>query len=324
MKISIALATYNGQKYIQEQLDSFISQTRLPDELVVCDDGSTDETIEILERFKKIAPFTVRIYSNKINLGYERNFEKVMGLCEGEIIFLSDQDDLWFPDKISTVEEVFASQKNVLVVINDLDITDGDLKPTGHTVIGQLRTSGILGAGNKGFIIGCGSAFKSSLRSLILPIPALKFGHDRWIHGVAHSIGSRYVLQQSLQLHRRHGGNTTTWIFDRVKRPTWQDMVQPTVGVDMRPIYANQRAVLETILNRLIALGPERYAELECGLPFLVVLSYLNNAQSAFTRRIFLLGSTRLKRKSLALRMLINGDYKYFLGLRSFAKDLIR
>ena len=324
MKISVALATYNGQKYIQEQLDSFILQTRLPDELVVCDDGSTDETIEILERFKKNAPFSVRIYSNNINLGYERNFEKVIERCDGEIIFLSDQDDAWFPDKISIVEAVFESHPNVLVVINNLDITDADLKPTGHNVIGQLQASRILGADYKGFIIGCGTAFKSELRALILPIPALKFGHDRWIHGVARSIGSRYVLQQSLQFYRRHGGNASTYIFDRTKRPTWQDMVQPTVGVDLRPIYANQRAVLETISNRLIALGPESYAELKCTLPFLVALSFLKNEQSALTRRILLLDSTGLKRKVLVIHMLINGDYKYFLGWRSFAKDLIR
>ena len=101
-------------------------------------------------------------------------------------------------------------------------------------------------------------------------------------------------------------------------------MVQPTVGVDLRPIYANQRAVLETISNRLITLGPESYAELKCTFPFLVALSYLKNEQSALTRRILLLDSTGLKRKILAIRMLIIGDYKYFLGWRSLAKDLIR
>jgi len=101
IKASICLTTYNGSKYLQQQLDSFLAQSILPDELVVCDDGSTDATCEIIERFKQIAPFEVRLYKNENNLGYAQNFSKALGLCKGDFVFLSDQDDVWLPKKLN-------------------------------------------------------------------------------------------------------------------------------------------------------------------------------------------------------------------------------
>lgn len=100
MKISIAMATYNGAKYLQEQLDSFVTQTRQPDELVVCDDGSSDATVEILRHFAAGAPFAVEIHENEVNLSHAKNFEKALSLCGGDVIFFSDQDEVWFPEKV--------------------------------------------------------------------------------------------------------------------------------------------------------------------------------------------------------------------------------
>ena len=99
MKASIALATYNGERYLQEQLNSFLHQTRLPDEIIACDDCSTDRTMDILESFAISALFAVYIYRNAINLGYTKNFERAISLCSGDVIFLSDQDDVWFPKR---------------------------------------------------------------------------------------------------------------------------------------------------------------------------------------------------------------------------------
>ena len=99
LTISIAMTTYNGEKYLQEQLDSFLGQNRLPDELVVCDDGSQDRTMAILESFSSRAPFPVRIYRNSAKLGYSKNFEKAGSLCTGDIIAFSDEDDVWDAQK---------------------------------------------------------------------------------------------------------------------------------------------------------------------------------------------------------------------------------
>jgi len=101
--LSIALATYNGERYIGEQLDSILRQTRLPDELVVFDDASVDATQAIVLDFARHAPFPVRFQVNSVRLGSTRNFEMAIRACGGDIIFLCDQDDVWYPDKIALI-----------------------------------------------------------------------------------------------------------------------------------------------------------------------------------------------------------------------------
>src|ERR1700751_2230018 len=100
LTISVALCAYNSSRYGEEQLESIASQSRLPDEVVICDDDSVDDTPSILERFRKEAPFDVRIHRNETNLGVTRNFEKAIALCSGDIIALSDCDDVWRGDKL--------------------------------------------------------------------------------------------------------------------------------------------------------------------------------------------------------------------------------
>ena len=106
MKISIAMATYNGARFLPEQLDSFSRQTRLPDELVVSDDGSQDETVAILEEFRARAPFVVRIVHNSERGGHAQNFGFALSHCTGDLISISDQDDVWKPEKIAWVDAI--------------------------------------------------------------------------------------------------------------------------------------------------------------------------------------------------------------------------
>src|SRR4029077_8380451 len=106
-RLSIAMCTYNGARFLPEQLESIAAQTRLPDELVVCDDGSADESAEIVRNFGKNAPFPVRLELNEKNLGATKNFEKAIGLCQGDLISLADQDDVWKPQKLSKLWLVF-------------------------------------------------------------------------------------------------------------------------------------------------------------------------------------------------------------------------
>jgi glycosyltransferase involved in cell wall biosynthesis len=101
MKTSIALATYNGEKYVEEQLDSYLTQTVLPDELIVSDDCSTDATQQMLGAFAKKAPFRVVLLCNIENVGYGQNFSRALSQTTGDLVFLSDKDDVWFPEKIA-------------------------------------------------------------------------------------------------------------------------------------------------------------------------------------------------------------------------------
>src|SRR5262249_18454629 len=100
-RLSVALCTYHGASYVDAQVASLTRQTRLPDELIVCDDLSTDDTVSILERFARAAPFPVRIHVNEQTLRSTKNFEQAISLCSGDVIFLCDQDDVWEPEKLA-------------------------------------------------------------------------------------------------------------------------------------------------------------------------------------------------------------------------------
>lgn len=128
MTTSIALCTYNGEKYLKEQLDSVFAQSILADEIVICDDGSTDETLKILEDYQSRFPEILKIYQNETNLGFSKNFEKAIYLCTKDIIITSDQDDIWKKNKIEETLNFFAKNPDFEAVFNDLEIVDEQLK----------------------------------------------------------------------------------------------------------------------------------------------------------------------------------------------------
>lgn len=122
MTKSVALCTYNGEKYLKEQLDSILSQEIPVDEIIICDDCSTDETSTILKNYQKRFPTIIRLFFNEENLGYVRNFEKALSLCTGEIIFLCDQDDLWRREKVDTITQYFTENPEIGLVAHDLEL----------------------------------------------------------------------------------------------------------------------------------------------------------------------------------------------------------
>ena len=126
MKTSVALCTFNGEKFLQEQLSSILLQSVSVNEIVVCDDGSTDQTIEILKNYQGKFPKLFRIYRNEKNLGYVLNFEKAMSLCSGDIIFLCDQDDLWEKNKVEVVLEHFKTNKKINVLCHNIGMLKGN------------------------------------------------------------------------------------------------------------------------------------------------------------------------------------------------------
>lgn len=116
MRISIAMATYNGEKYIKEQLESLAKQTTPPFELVVCDDGSTDNTVQIIRELSRELPFDVHLYENKENLQFTGNFFKAASICRGEVVAFCDQDDIWENRKIEICANALESEKADLVI----------------------------------------------------------------------------------------------------------------------------------------------------------------------------------------------------------------
>lgn len=129
MTTSVALCTYNGASYIQEQIESILNQTMPVDEIVICDDGSTDNTLQIVNKLQRSATIDIRIYKNEGKLGVSNNFQKAINLCQGDIIFLSDQDDIWMPEKVEKISNYFDEHSDIEVVFSDAILIDANGVP---------------------------------------------------------------------------------------------------------------------------------------------------------------------------------------------------
>src|SRR3954469_465099 len=142
MNLSIAMGTYNGAVYLNEQLESIAAQTRTPDELVISDDQSTDDTLTLIEEFAATAGFPVRLSINESNLGTAKNFEKAIGLCRGDVIMLSDQDDVWHSDKLESVERMFAAKPQLSLVFSNAELVDETLGRFDETLFDLVDFNG--------------------------------------------------------------------------------------------------------------------------------------------------------------------------------------
>jgi len=213
--ISIAMCSFNGADYLQEQLISIAKQTRLPNELVVCDDNSTDSTLQILSEFKKDAPFLVKIHRNKVRLGATKNFEKAISLCKGEIIALSDQDDVWLPHKLEKIEESFKEHPNAGYIFSNAIVVDEKLNPFNCTLWDYVSFTENqrrkFKQGNQieiliqhNIVTGATMAFRKELRDWILPIPE-KWVHDEWIALLTSAGGTKGIfMDESFIKYRIH------------------------------------------------------------------------------------------------------------------------
>lgn len=320
MKISIAMATFNGEKYLQQQLDSFVAQSRQPDELVVCDDGSSDDTLKVLEAFRKQAPFAVRIYKNETNLGYTKNFEKAMSLCKEDIIFLSDQDDVWFSSKLSDMAAKFETHPDTFVLQADMVLTDEDLNPSPCTQLGN-----ILSVGNRPevFVTGCGSAIRREWLTLALPIPADIVAHDNWIHRLALALDVRVLHNKPLQYYRRHGGNASNWLASNITKITALDDFRAHGFRDARSGWHQERERIRTCYQRLEE-STETLRKLDLLERRARALRFLDYRMQCLDRRIQTMSINRLRRLPKVADLWVRGCYRQFSGWKSAIKDAVR
>lgn len=209
------MCTYNGGPYLSGQLVSFVKQTQRPDELIACDDGSTDNTLQVLDQFSKEAPFPVKVYRNQQRLGSTKNFEKALSLCRGDFIFLSDQDDVWMPQKVKTLVQALRNNPGAGYVFCDALVVDGMLRPMGYTMWQSIKyTPGQRRQFKRGkqldillkhnVVTGATMVFRAGLKSIILPIPDESI-HDEWIALLASSAGMHGVMiEEPLIEYRQH------------------------------------------------------------------------------------------------------------------------
>ncbi len=214
--ISIAMGTFNGARFLAEQLDSILAQNRLPDELVVCDDCSSDRTPEILASFAESAPFAVRIHHNESQLGWFANFLQAGSRCSGDLIAFCDQDDVWLPGKLARCEAVLTAGDRPSLVMHAARVVDERLNPTG-TLHPNIRQEQRLRPrdyptfiGGPGFAMCFERGLLDYLREPPLPAEtALAYGHDTLLVLLAGADNGLYLLDEPLALYRRHGGNVS-------------------------------------------------------------------------------------------------------------------
>lgn len=213
-KVSIALCTYNGAAYIIEQLQSFERQTRLPDEIVICDDCSQDNTIDQIQDFAKTTKISIHLHRNEKNLGYSENFSQAIALTTGDIIFLSDQDDIWYELKVEKFLQAF-ERTDAIAILSDANLVDGKLEPLGQT-LWQLnrfdRSAQAFMLSPKGFEltlqrgnIWCGSsmALRRSMAEIGLPLPS-GCPHDLWFGMIAVALEKASLIPEPLNDYRQH------------------------------------------------------------------------------------------------------------------------
>lgn len=213
------MATYNGARYLSEQLQSLASQSVLPCELVIGDDGSTDETLGILEEFRRCAPFPVSIHVNDVNLGYGLNFMETARRCKGDWIAFCDQDDVWLPSKLADVAKAIERVPGSCLFLQNAMISDGSLVPTGRA-FPCLRPAGHYAANSQyGFWVWSGflqtidrrvvELWEVGARATGKLFPTLKSGHDTWTCLMANALGGIVVLDGVAARYRRHSETVT-------------------------------------------------------------------------------------------------------------------
>lgn len=295
--ISIALCTYNGARYLRPQLDSLLAQDYPHLEIIAVDDGSSDETLEVLEAYGR-RDARLKVHRNPVNLGFRRNFEKVIGLCGGTLIATCDQDDVWHPAKLSTLESV--RQGATLVYCDSELITAGgeSLGVRASSLMNMYEGSNSLAFVFHNCISGHAMLFERSLYDAADPFPQTGY-HDWWLAFVAACIGRIKYVDQPLVKYRQHEraqtsmGNRFTGLRDSRKRsdklPESADWLQAIQAYDRCPEHA--------LLRDLYALWKSRANRYFT--PDLFLLIFRNRTNLFWPRR-----ESPLRRISRTLRYL--------------------
>ena len=282
LSVSVAMATYNGASFLDAQLASIAAQTRTPDELVVCDDASSDGTVEIIQRFARQAPFEVRLIRNEQRLGYEENFMKAARCCRGDVIAWSDQDDVWMPAKLARCLHEFEQDPDVLFVEHSTQIGVGNNggEPLVSGPLGKywsrrrelriLRRHSVYTPASLPLeLYSWGHSCVVSRRVLELgdtlatTIPGVfgQFsGHDTWTLTLATAAGKAVLLPDVLVQYRQHGsqraGAYTAAAPPRslATRVAQSAARRPSAVLDRLEAYATRAFFRASVLTQLAAL----------------------------------------------------------------------
>ena len=335
VNISIAMATYNGEKYLIEQLASIANQKYIPFELVVCDDRSSDRTLEILNNFAKESSFPVRICQNEKNLGYSENFIKCAFLCKGDWIAFCDQDDIWLPEKLMKIQNVINQHRkiNLLLIAHSAKMVDEQLCSLGKRSPDYKKNK--LYRPNQLFahfrVRGCAMIFNNKLleyadRETISEYfrgcTSLKPDHDHWVTMLANTLGHTFFISETLSLYRRHIATVTQV---SAMKGSFVNQIRKTLTVGYAE-YTRLKMLAEKYSEVLVELAISNSKEKE----ELLVGSkkYFHSAYVYKNRAILYKNNKSIYNKCIHfILILFSGGYFgksfYSMGLYAFFKDFL-
>ncbi len=326
MKISVAMCTYNGARFLQEQLDSLVSQARQPDEVIVLDDRSADDTADVVRRWERRAPFSVRIEVNSERLGSTRNFDKAISMCSGDLVALCDHDDVWLEHKLAEAESAFATRPRLGIWFTDAALADEHLQPLPLTLWETLCFNSRLqrrieGPGafnlllNRPLVTGATLVFPTRFRELIRPIPLIlpSFIHDRWIATTIAAVAPVACSSTPSMLYRQHA-RQQIGVSAASKRPSFADALLRRLSGEQQP-YLDDLVIAETLKERLSA---------STSFPSAAAAAAFLDERIRLLKMRTQLSSSRWRRAIPIATAVVNGTYRrQARGIPSALKDLM-
>lgn len=297
--ISVVMATYNGAKYLEEQIESILSQSLLPAEIIVCDDCSNDGTLNILENYQHRG--LLKYYVNEKRLGVVDNFIKAIGFAQQDnYIALSDQDDIWMPNKLeiqalalSGLEQSQVNQGSPCIIYSDLILVDSEKNTLNISFWNELNHDvhehclHTLLFGN--FVTGCTVMFNSATKKYLSQVPN-HILHDVWLAFIGNTFGKIISVKTPLVYYRQHNENANYQVGNR-KKTKWQERFKR-----LKKIFTN-KAYLE--------------AEYEIAGQFLTQYkSEINASQQKIINRFLETKNGSYLRKEIALKSFFRGRWK--------------
>jgi len=325
MRISVAMCTYNGAEFLPAQLQSIITQSRPPDEIVICDDRSSDDTQKLLAQFASESSVPIKLQINDQNLGSVKNFERAISLCTGDLIALSDQDDVWRNDKLQLFQTVLNNSPSAGLVFSDAAIVDEHLTPLNRRLWEEVgfdnhkrklvRSGRALEVLITGWTVtGATMAFRSSFVKLSLPIPdEIAMIHDGWIALTIAAVADVVAVDEPLIQYRQHAQQQIGAPARKEADPDLRGMQAIETAFRRRNSSADLHKILETLAVRLRASDFNTHK----ARSFINDYAFHLNVRANLPQR-------RLNRVPRILRELLSLRYhEYANGFKSAAKDLV-
>jgi glycosyltransferase involved in cell wall biosynthesis len=317
LDISVALCTYNGAPHLAEQLASLANQTVQPAELVICDDGSRDQTVEIAKQFTAFAPFVVKLFRNETNLGVANNFAHATRNCSGEFVAYCDQDDVWLPHKLERLTQALRDRPNAIVAFSDAQRVTHELQPMPGTLWETLPMPRSVSRSGplfphllkRSLVTGATMLVNREAAMRLLP-PGEFWLHDEWLALFAAAAGQIVAVAEPLIQYRQHQrqqvGSRRLNLWDQFQIARQQ---APT----MARVYCTRwNAVLKALEANAHLNWPDS------------AIASLQACLAHWQRRADAINQGRLATARTAIVELLSGRYdRYALGWKSALADLV-